>query len=62
MRQSAAMWAVAIITVADYFVIIAVRRYGLMLECWRQNPSLRPSFEHVVKVLDSYLASSVPQV
>ena len=56
------MWAVATVTVADYFVIIAVRRYGLMLECWRQNPSLRPSFEHVVKVLDSYLASSVPQV
>jgi len=33
-----------------------------MLECWRENPALRPAFERIIKVLVSYLASSVLQV
>jgi len=36
-------------------------RYGLMLECWRQNAVLRPSFEQIIKIIDSFL-TSVSQV
>ena len=30
-------------------------RYELMMECWIENPSLRPSFGDIVKIVNNYL-------
>ena len=37
-------------------------RYHLMLECWHQNPGMRPCFSRLVQDLDRILAISVHDV
>lgn len=41
---------------------LCVCRYGLMLECWQQNPFLRPSFADLVPSLDNMLELTVNEV